>query len=214
MELTERSTYEELIQAYEIAEKYGCKVLHNNKIVQRLCKKKTPVIHYRTKTPEPYKLPVIYKFIYDKKDKMYVIYGNIVIKGREGEAFTYCQFIVYDGDFNNTAKNIPFILHSHAINRYIERRKFVGTIEEAQLKILDGISVCVIRTFDGQHYLYFDDGVFLCTENDAVVHIRTYITNAQCYQLQRLESKVSEMSTIKAVEHYEEFKQKFFVKNT
>ena len=86
------------------------------------------------------------------------------------------------------------VIHSHAINRYIERRKFDGTIEQAQHKLLDELEIhkSVKDGTDGTQYIYFDGGIFICTVVDRVFHMRTFIMNRQCSPMQRMKSLQSE----------------------
>ena len=76
----------------------------------------------------------------------------------------------------------------------IERHHFDGTLEEAQRKILDGLMINDVQSdaTDGTKYIHFDGGLFLCTESDRVMHLRTFIMNRQCTPMQRMKSLASE----------------------
>lgn len=220
---TENSTYWELQEAFIEAWFYSPSLKNVTSIRN---KKKA---FYKTKLPQS-KIPVAFNIIAKEKRKIkdgYVFITSLILEGKEGQGFA--QSIMMAGlGMKKEEKELLAearddctfitILHSHAINRYIERRNFKGTLEQAQAKILEGINgISYVKDFvNDTYYLYFDGGTFLCeydTEED-IVHIRTFIMNRQCSSGQRLKSLDSEKSKAKYAETFSKIKSlKNVIKN-
>ena len=124
-------------------------------------------------------MPVLYIFAPDGHGG--VLYRTfLILKGKDGDSF--CASVDQSGIFQ--------VIHGHAIRRYMERRKFQGTLEQAQNRIMSELFINGVEKdlTDETRYIYFDGGLFLCTYDDGVMHLRTYITNRQCSPMQRMMS--------------------------
>ena len=185
--MNENSTYQELMPAMQAVIEYGSKNVNSDR-VRRAVKRGQRRIVCRVNTPDKHRAMYIH----------YVFPGNgiatrpfLIVNGAEGEGKLT---VSKDPD----AKRIYLtMIHSHAINRYIERRQFKGTVEEATQRILDGIAVntSAVDELNKTDYLYFDGGTFLCNLKDGVQHIRTFVMNRQLYPNQRFKSLKSEKET-------------------
>ncbi len=177
--LSEWATYDELNKALLEARMYGFFSI-NSKQVRKEFKKGAKKVFHRVNTPK-HRLPVLYMFINETGGPFAT---NLVLQGSEGESFAVCL----------TFSEQILVIHSHAINRYIERRKFDGTIEQAQRKLLDELEIhkSVKDSTDETQYIYFDGGIFLCQVVDRVFRLRTFIMNRQCSPMQRMKSLQSE----------------------
>lgn len=181
--LTENSTYEELQPAMREARLYGDISMRSEK-VRKAIKKGAKQVFHRVRTPQS-KQPVLY--VYSDICGEWSYRTFLVLKGKEGEGFAVGMD---NGSFFE-------IIHSHAVNRYIERRRFKGTLEEAQHKIVTDLIVHWVEADDTSKtdYVYFDGGVFLCTHEERIIHLRTFIMNRQCHPVQRMKSLRSEKNT-------------------
>lgn len=186
---TEWTTYELLSKALDEVQEYGYASLHNTKI-QRAMRTGTDYVIHHVNTPKS-KHPAIYLFFNDKKG---TFYSFLALQGSEGISFAVKG--------NKASPYGIIVIHSHAINRYVERSKFEGSVEEASTYVIMGLMVCVPTKDSDTTYISFDDGVFLCNVTQKVLHIRTYITYKQCKPNQRIWLIKSEMAL-------EELKKKF-----
>lgn len=164
------------------ARKYGFDS-SNSDVVQRALKAGKREVFHRVNTAGD-KIPVLY--IFSRINKAQAFRTFLVIKTKQGDSF--CGGVSNMGFFE--------MIHAHAIKRYMERRKFTGTLEQAQNKILSELFANWAepdRT-DGTIYIYYDGGIFLCTweEEQRVLHLRTFIMNRQCSPMQRMMSLKSE----------------------
>lgn len=186
--MSEYISYEELQAATQSVIDYSVPSMNSPKVI-KATKHVGDVYWRRVNTPEKY--PVLYKYIMTS-ETLYGL-GFLILDGTEGESFAVRT---------NTIDNTPFeyiVLHSHAINRWMERKKFTGTLEEAKRKILTGLIVGDIQPdgTDDTWYHYFDGGVFICNYTDPrIMHLRTYILNRQCSPLQRMKSLQSEKELV------------------
>lgn len=179
--MTEWATYEWLESATKTAYEYGGRSVESQK-VKKAFKQGRRLVYHRVNTPAPEKYPVLYIFA---RVPMGVYFRTfLVLEGTEGDSFAG----------RVADETLFYVLHSHAVNRYIERHHFDGTLEEAQRKILDGLMINDVQSdaTDGTKYIHFDGGLFLCTESDRVMHLRTFIMNRQCTPMQRMKSLASE----------------------
>ena len=182
--LTESATYDELFNAMKEAREYGFSSINNPKVRRAFRLGATEVFH-RVRTPQS-KHCVLYQFN-SSHGKGKVFRTFLVLQGREGDSFA--------GGIQNG--EIIEIIHSHAIRRYIERRRFKGSLEKAQHKIVKELLIHYMEA-DGTtptDYIYFDGGVFLCTRDEHIIHLRTFIMNRQCSPVQRIKSLQSEKKT-------------------
>lgn len=185
--MTENATKDELLAALKLAEDYSHRSLNNHKVHKMFRSGHTTVFH-RVNTPE--KIPVLYIFFLYRR----MIWSRtfLVLDGYEGDAFA--GYVEAD----RKVSNIEFqVIHSHAINRYIQRSKFKGTLKDAQRKILTDLiaNYSVADGTDDTIYINYDNGVFLCNCDNGVMHLRTFILNRQCSPLQRMKSLDSEKGT-------------------
>ena len=179
--LTENETYETYDKILRTARSYGADC-RKSSIVQKAFKDKKRNVFFRRVNLPVSKQPVIYQYHRNGKSLPYRTF--LVVEGSEGESFVGS---VFDGKYYE-------VIHSHAINRYIERRGFNGTLNEAQINIFEGLNYYYVTNdyTDDTDYIYFDGGVFLCNMKDNVIHLRTFIMNRQCYPNQRILSLESE----------------------
>lgn len=105
----------------------------------------------------------------------------LIVEGSEGDSFVSME----------DDKEKMTILHSHAINRYIERHGFDGTLEQCQCYILNNtlLTTQSVDTITKEVVIYFDEGVFLGCVKDNVTHLNTYVSNNRLYSNQRLMSR-------------------------
>lgn len=182
--MTEWATYEWLKSAINTAYEYGGRSKDSQK-VRKAFKQGKYLVYHRVKTPAPEKYPVLYIFA---RIQMGIYFRTfLILEGSEGDSFA--------GQIAD--EQMFHVIHSHAINRYIERRQFKGTLEEAHRTILNGLFINDVQRDDTDEtrYIHFDGGLFLCTESDRVLHLRTFIMNRQCSPMQRMKSLTSERNT-------------------
>ena len=109
----------------------------------------------------------------------------LVIEGSEGDSFVALE------DKGKRKDNEFAMLHSHAINRYIERHGWNGTLEECQEYLLGEMWVTSqhVDRYTNELFVYFDDGLFLGCIKDGISHLNTYVANQHLFPYQRLKSK-------------------------
>ena len=182
--MNEFATYDELESAHKVALEYGHKSIRSPRTLKAF-KQGRPIVYHRVNTPAPEKYPVFYCFACVRGRILFRTF--LVLEGSEGESFA--------GRIAD--EPLFYVLHSHAVNRYIERHRFDGTLEEAQRTILNGLMINDVQTdeTDETRYIHFDGGLFLCTYSDRVLHLRTFIMNRQCSPMQRMKSLTSEKNT-------------------
>lgn len=177
--LTEWSTYDELHTALHEAQMYGFDS-RRNQAVQRALRLGALYVFHRAKTPKS-KVPALYWFEGGKNN---IFFTFIVLQGSEGESFAI--------ETTKDSKHGIVVIHSHAINRYRERRKLQGALEVVQKKVLSELVIFSPVNDSDTSYVSFDGGVFLCNRNDRILHLRTWISDRQCKPNQRLWSRKSE----------------------
>lgn len=185
--MNENSPFYELLPAMQSAIEYSSRNVLCQ-AVRKAAKLGKKRVICRVNTPD--KVPAMY--IHDIFPKMVIGTRTfIMVDGAEGYG------LVTASKNPDTGKMYLSVLHSHAINRYIERRHYTGTVEEAQLHIINGIMVNVSAEdlLNETQYLYFDGGTFLCNLKDGIHHIRTFVMNRQLYPAQRMRSLKSEKET-------------------
>jgi len=177
--LTEKSSKEELDTAWGLVNDYG-EAASKAHEVQRAFKKGAKVVYRRVNTPE--KLQALYIIIQNKRQVMYM--PILIVEGSEGRSFVARESTGQKEEFLT-------ILHSHAVNRYIERHGWDGDIIDAENHILDNMWVSArnVDKYTKELTVYFDDGMFLGAEKDGICHLNTYIANKQMYSNQRLLSR-------------------------
>lgn len=185
--LTEWSTYDELKPALREARDYG-ETSRRNQKVQRLLRLGASDVYHRVHTPKS-KIHVLYRFVNDRAGTWF---SFLVLQGSEGESFA--ASVITDNDTG------IIVIHSHAVNRYMERSSFNGTIEEAQRMIISVIMITCPSKDSDTYYIPFCDGVFLCQEKDHVLHVRTYVNDRQLKPNQRLWKRKSQNDTIDKLE--------------
>ncbi len=171
--LTEWATYDELKPALHEAMMYGYDCVRNRR-VQRAMRKGAKDLFYGVNTAMS-KLPVLY---WIKNDKKGTFFTFLVLEGSEANSYAI--------ETTRDSKHCIFVIHGHAISRYRERSKFEGTIEQACVKVLTELMLCMPVNDSDTTYISFDGGVFLCNVTNRVLHIRTFITYRQCKPNQRL----------------------------
>lgn len=180
--LSEWATYNELMPQMLEVRSYAPDTLNNGELKRQL-KKQYTLLLKRVNTAKN-KVPAAY--IYIKAKKHFEFFGFVVLEGSEGESYA----TIYN---HETCHAI--VIHSHAINRYIERTNYQGTLEQATGKLMLAMGTSKATHDSDTTYLYFDDGIFICNTKDQVLHVRTFITNEQCHRNQRLWSRRSEMQS-------------------
>ena len=191
---TEQTPYNVLRKAYLEAKEYAFRVVDNKPEIRRKTLKKKPFF-YRTRTPYgKYDILCLFK-PESKKDVTW--HALLVLKGKEGEAYSF------PGKFETGEKETtgfyPTIIHSHAINRYIERSHFKGTRLDAVKHLALSLESYMVPDYVGYDmYYYYEGGCFICEFIDNVLHYKTFIMNRQMYPNQRMLSLRAE----KAAESY------------
>lgn len=189
--LTEWSKYEDLEAAVKKARNYG-DITRRNQKVQRQLRLGVHDVYHRVRTPKD-KIPVFYWFVNDPNNTWF---SFVVLQGSEGESFA--AKVITDSDTG------IIVVHSHAINRYMERSTFKGTLEKAQLLILLGMMIACPSKDSDTYYIPFVDGVFLCQEKDRVLHVRTYVNDRQLKPNQRLWKRKSINDTTEQLNQFYE----------
>ena len=176
--LTEKSSYEDLYKAWKEVNDYGERAANAKAVKDAL--KKSNVTYRRVNTPEKHR--AFYIIIKTKKYMYHMPF--LIVEGSEGDSF-----VALDDEGKRSSRLT--ILHSHAINRYIERHGWDGTLEEFQNYLLDSMWVTArnVDKYTKDITVYFDDGVFLGAEKDNICHLNTYVANQHLYPNQRLKSR-------------------------
>ena len=187
--MNENSPFQVLLPAMQSALEYSNRNVQCDK-VRKAAKAGKKRVVCRVNTPDK----VAAMYIHDIFPK-YTIGTRtfLVVDGAEGFGFVSASREATTGKFYLS------VLHSHAINRYIERRRYTGTLEQAQIHIINGIMVNASAEdqLNETQYLYFDGGAFLCNIKDGIQHIRTFVMNRQLHPNQRMKSLTSEKETEK-----------------
>lgn len=174
--LTEKSPYPDLLSAWKEVNDYGY-FAANEKSVKKALKKKGAMLARWVNTPKKNRA----LYIYARPEKNVFFTSFLIVDGSEGDSF-----VAMEDDKENMT-----ILHSHAINRYIERHGYEGTLEQCQCYILNYTILTTqnVDTITKEVIVYFDDGVFLGCIKDNVTHLNTYVPNNRLYSNQRLMSR-------------------------
>ena len=181
--LTEKSPYQDLLSAWKEVNDYGERAANAKSVKETL--KKSNVAYRRVNTPAKHRA---FYIIIKTKQRMYHM-PFLIVEGSEGDSFVALE----DEGKRNSCLTI---LHSHAINRYIERHGWDGTVEECQEYLLDSMWVTArnIDKYTKEITVYFDNGVFLGAEKDNISHLNTYVANQHLFPYQRLKSKMLQES--------------------
>lgn len=174
--LTEKSPYKDLLSAMKEVNNYGF-FAANEKSVKKALRQKGVTLARRVNTPKKNRA----LYIYARPNKKVYYSSFLIVEGSEGDSF-----VSMDGDKQNIT-----VYHSHAINRYIERHGFDGTLEQCQCHILNNTLLTTqnLDTITKEVIVYFDEGVFLGCIKDNITHLNTYVPNNRLYSNQRLMSR-------------------------
>ena len=174
--LTEKSPYKDLLSAWKEVNDYGY-FAANEKSTKKALKQKGVTLARLVNTPKKNRA----LYIYSKPNKKVYFTSFLIVEGSEGDSF-----VAMEDD-----KEKMTVLHSHAINRYIERHGFDGTLEQCQCYILNYTMLTAqnVDTITKEVIVYFDEGVFLGCVKDNVTHLNTYVSNNRLYSNQRLMSR-------------------------
>lgn len=178
--LTEKSRYEDLDKAWRLVREYGERAV-NSKVVNRAFKSGAQTVYRRVNTPE--KLPALYIIVKGRKEGLFMPF--LIVDGSEGRSFVIKEKLGNDLDDRLT------VIHSHAINRYIERHGWKGDLVDCENYLLDSMVITSRHedTITHELLVYFDDGVFLGCVKDNICHLNTYVANQHLYPNQRLKSR-------------------------
>ena len=174
--LTEKSPYQDLLSAWKEVNDYGF-FAANEKNTKKALKKKGVTLARWVNTPKKNRA----LYIYSRPNKKVYYTSFLIVEGSEGNSF-----VAMEDD-----KEKMTVLHSHAINRYIERHGYDGTLEQCQCYILNYTMLTAqnVDTITKEVIVYFDEGVFLGCVKDNVTHLNTYVPNNRLYYNQRLMSR-------------------------
>ena len=174
--LSEKSPYKDLLAALKEVNNYGF-FAANEKSVKKALKQKGAMLARWVNTPKKNRA----LYIYSRPNKKVYFTSFLIVEGSEGDSF-----VSMDGDRQNIT-----VYHSHAINRYIERHGYDGTLEECQCYILNYTILTAqnVDTITKEVVVYFDEGVFLGCIKDNITHLNTYVPNNRLYSNQRLMSR-------------------------
>jgi hypothetical protein len=174
--LTEKSPYKDLLAAWKEVNDYGY-FAANEKNTKKALKKKGVTLARWVNTPKKNRA----LYIYARPNKKVYFTSFLIVEGSEGDSF-----VAMEDD-----KEKMTVLHSHAINRYIERHGYDGTLEQCQCYILNYTMLTAqnVDTITKEVVVYFDEGVFLGCVKDNVTHLNTYVSNNRLYTNQRLMSR-------------------------
>lgn len=186
--LTETSPGELLTEAMKSAQDYIESHLRSSK-VKRARRLKAQFMICAGNTPDG--VPVMY--IHQFMKNGIITRAFVVIHGKDGDG--------YVGQWEEGL----YVIHGHAVNRYIERSGCTWSRENVALDIIDKTILVGVAKDSDTTYINYRDGVFLCHYDGKVLHLRTYITHKQCKANQRLWAKKAEMET-------EKFKQQLGIK--
>lgn len=174
--LTEKSPYKDLLVAWKEVNDYGY-FAANEKNTKKALKKKGVTLARWVNTPKKNRA----LYIYSRPNKKVYYTSFLIVEGSEGNSF-----VAMEDD-----KEKMTVLHSHAINRYIERHGYDGTLEQCQCYILNYTMLTAqnVDTITKEVIVYFDEGIFLGCVKDNVTHLNTYVPNNRLYSNQRLMSR-------------------------
>ena len=174
--LTEKSPYKDLLSAWKEVNDYGYYAA-NEKNTKKALKKKGVTLVRWVNTPKKNRA----LYIYSRPNKKVYFTSFLIVEGSEGDSF-----VAMEDD-----KEKMTVLHSHAINRYIERHGYNGTLEECQCYILNYTLLTAqnVDTITKEVVVYFDEGIFLGCIKDNICHLNTYVPNNRLYSNQRLMSR-------------------------
>lgn len=174
--LTEKSPYKDLLSAWKEVNSYG-HFASNERSTKKALKKKGTTLARWVNTPKKNRA----MYIYSRQGEMVYFTSFLIVEGSEGDSFVSME----------DDKEKMTILHSHAINRYIERHGYEGTLQECQCYILNNtlLTTQSVDTITKEVVIYFDEGVFLGCVKDNVTHLNTYVSNNRLYTNQRLMSR-------------------------
>lgn len=174
--LTEKSPYKDLLAAWKEVNDYGY-FAANEKNTKKALKKKGVTLARWVNTPKKNRA----LYIYSRPNKKVYYTSFLIVEGSEGNSF-----VAMEDD-----KEKMTVLHSHAINRYIERHGYNGTLEQCQCYILNYTMLTAqnVDTITKEVIVYFDEGIFLGCVKDNMTHLNTYVPNNRLYTNQRLMSR-------------------------
>lgn len=174
--LTEKSPYKDLLSAWKEVNDYGY-FAANEKNTKKALKNKGVTLARWVNTPKKNRA----LYIYTRPNKKVYYTSFLIVEGSEGDSF-----VTMEDD-----KEKMTVYHSHAINRYIERHGFDGSLEQCQCYILNNTLLTTqnLDTITKEVIVYFDEGVFLGCVKDNVTHLNTYVSNNRLYTNQRLMSR-------------------------
>ena len=177
--LTEKSSYEDLYKAWQEVNDYGERAANAKAVKDDL--KKHKVAYRRVNTPSKHR--AFYIFAKGKHQMFHMPF--LVVEGSEGDSFVCLE------DIGSKTRGTLAILHSHAINRYIERHGFDGTLEECQEYLLNSMWVTSqhVDKYTDELFVYLDNGLFLGCIKDKISHLNTYVANQHLFPYQRLKSR-------------------------
>ena len=166
--------YEALLKVVEYSHKNAA-----SPRVQCAFRKRMVMCVWNGNTPDG--TPAMYVHLFDKK--RIITYPYLLIEGKEGESYV------------SAWKDEIFMLHGHAIKRYIERTGTRRSRHDIVLDMLGVLSAVAVPHDSDTWYINYQEGMFLCTIIDGIFHIRTFITEKQAKQNQRLFAIKSENET-------------------
>lgn len=174
--LSEKSPYKDLLTALKEVNDYGF-FAANEKNTKKALKQKGVTLARWVNTPKKNRA----LYIYSRPNKKVYFTSFLIVEGSEGDSF-----VAMEDD-----KEKMTVLHSHAINRYIERHGYDGTLEQCQCYILNYTMLTAqnMDTITKEVIVYFDEGIFLGCVKDNVTHLNTYVPNNRLYTNQRLMSR-------------------------
>ena len=174
--LTEKSQYQDMLSAWKEVNDYGFYAA-NEKNTKKALKKKGVTLARWVNTQKKNRA----LYIYSRPNKKVYFTSFLIVEGSEGDSF-----VAMEDD-----KEKMTVLHSHAINRYIERHGYDGTLEQCQCYILNYTMLTAqnVDTITKEVIVYFDEGIFLGCVKDNVTHLNTYVPNNRLYTNQRLMSR-------------------------
>ena len=174
--LTEKSPYKDLLSAWKEVNDYGY-FAANEKSTKKALKKKGVTLARWVNTPKKNRA----LYIYSRPNKKVYFTAFLIVEGSEGDSFVSME----------DDKEKMTVLHGHAINRYVERHGYDGTLEQCQCYILNDTMLTAqnMDTITREVIVYFDEGVFLGCVKDNVTHLNTYVPNNRLYSNQRLMSR-------------------------
>lgn len=139
-----------------------------------------------------------YKVFYRLDLNLKLHSAGLVIEGCDGDSFA----------FPANGLEVIFIVRGHALKRYIQRKIYHDETHEAtEEEITDAlqrlstyICHCCINydKIGDQYHLGFDGGVFICTDNNKVVTLQTYLP----VSMLKINQSISYRHTIKETQEW------------